>query len=258
MPLRQTDAFVLRTYALKEADKICVLLTKESGKIRGVAEGAKRLKSKFGSSLEPFTEVAITYFEKENRELVAISSCEIIRSQFRADMSGEVLGMLHYLAELVIEFVPDHEPNERVYRLINASLEVVRVGTTEQLIALARYCEIWMLRLSGFLPDFKRCASCQTPLAPERSAWLAPDGSPQCVLCSGRQGQEVRAEAKQTLSDILGRGPMEFAVTGAEPRALPQIAAISTRLIQRTLERDLKSLEIFGQLRPLKETIKRN
>ena len=66
MPLHHSEAFVLRTYTLQEADKICVLLTRESGKVRGVAQGARRLKSKFGSSLEPFTEVLVSYFEKEN------------------------------------------------------------------------------------------------------------------------------------------------------------------------------------------------
>ncbi|MEP7270331.1 MAG: DNA repair protein RecO [Acidobacteriota bacterium] len=257
MPLHQTDAYVLRTYALKEADKICVLLTREAGKIRGVAQGAKRLRSRFGSSLEPFTEVSISYFQKENRELVSISTCEIIRSQFRADLSGEVLGMIHYLAELVIEFVPDHEPNERVYRLVTAALEVVRIGNTQQLMALARYCEIWMLRLSGFLPDFKHCSNCHLELGSEGSAWLAPDGSPQCVRCSDQQGQELRSDARQTLADILGRGPMEFAVTNREPRALAQIGAIAGRLIHRTLERELKSLEFLSQLRPARNAIGR-
>src|SRR5919199_637171 len=79
MPLRETEAFMLRTYTLKEADKICVFLSRDAGKLRGVAHGARRLKSRYGASLEPFTEVAISYFQKEHRELVSISNCEIIR-----------------------------------------------------------------------------------------------------------------------------------------------------------------------------------
>lgn len=87
---------------------------------------------------------------------------------------------------------------------------------------------------------------------------MTPDGSPQCVECSGGKGQEMRAEVKQTLGDILARGPMEFAVTGREPRALTQVGAIAGRLIHRTLERELKSLEIFSQLRPVRNAIGRS
>jgi DNA repair protein RecO (recombination protein O) len=82
MPLHKTEAFLLRSYALKEADKICVFLTKDQGKLRGVAHGARKIRSRFGSSLEPFTEVALSYFQKEGRELVSISSCDILRLHF--------------------------------------------------------------------------------------------------------------------------------------------------------------------------------
>src|SRR5207244_13366670 len=99
MPLHETEALILRTYTLKEADKICVFLARDAGKLRGVAHGARRLRSRYGASLEPFTEVAITYFQKENRELVSISNCEILCSQFKAAGSSEMLGVLRYLAE---------------------------------------------------------------------------------------------------------------------------------------------------------------
>jgi DNA repair protein RecO (recombination protein O) len=62
MPLHDAQAFVLRTYKLAEADKICVLLTRQSGMLRGVAYGARKMRSRFGSSLEPFTEVSVSYF----------------------------------------------------------------------------------------------------------------------------------------------------------------------------------------------------
>ncbi len=251
MPLHQTEAYVLRTYTLKEADRICVLLTRESGKIRGVAQGARRLRSRFGSSLEPFTEVSISYFQKENRELVSISNCEIIRSQFPSDLSGEFLGILHYLAELVIEFVPDHEPNDRVYRLVAAAMEVLRSGDPLHLAPLARYCEIWMLRLAGFLPDLRVCGRCKLDLEREASVWLAPDGSPQCSRCSERRGQEIRPDVRKTLADILAHAPMEFVSVRREQRAMAQVASIAARLIQRTLERDLKSLEVINQLKPV-------
>ena len=255
MPLHQTDAYVLRTYSLQEADKICVLLTREAGKIRGVAHGARRLRSRFGSSLEPFTEVSLTYFQKENRELVSISTCEILQSQFQEVLSSELLGLLHYFAELVIEFVPDHEPNDRVYRLVSAMMQALQVADSTQLIALARYCEIWMLKLAGFLPELRGCSNCRCDLGGETSAWLGPDGSPQCLKCSERRGEEIRPDAKTLLSDILTLSPADFIATRREARPLAHIASIGARLIHRALERELKSIDVLDQMRPVTDAM---
>ena len=142
MPLHRTDAFVLRTYTLKEADKICVLFTRDSGKVRAVAKGARKLRSRFGSSLEPLTEVALSYYQKENQELASISTCDILRTQFSDEITSERLGALHYIAELVIEFVPDHEPNERIYRLVGAIVEAMRSSGSPELPAISRYFEV--------------------------------------------------------------------------------------------------------------------
>src|ERR1051325_6294799 len=149
MPLHTTQAYVLRTYTLAEADKICVFLTKDSGKVRGVAHGAKKMKSRFGSALEPFTEVVLTYFFKESRELVSVSNCDIVRSSFAvASRSYETAAALAYMAELLGEFLPDNEPNGRLYRLVSATLAAIAtIVEEEKLWQVLRYFESWLLRL---------------------------------------------------------------------------------------------------------------
>ncbi|QQS48696.1 MAG: DNA repair protein RecO [Acidobacteriota bacterium] len=248
MPLRETDAFVLRTYTLREADKVCIFFTREAGKIRGVAHGARRLRSRYGASLEIFTEVSLSYFEKENRDLVSISSCEIIRSRFFEGMSSEVLGVMHYFAELVIEFFPEHEPNEKVYRLIGAALDALE-GAGE-LTALVRYFEIWVLKLSGFFPDWRRCGLCGRELTAEPSIWLTNEGMPQCTGCSGRAGEELRTAEWRMIQEILTRAPAEFLATPRAGHPLRQIGMVATRLISRVLERELKSYEVLDRLKP--------
>src|SRR5215510_12057007 len=149
MSLHKTEAFLLRTYALKEADKICVFLTRDQGKIRGVAHGARKLRSRFGSALEPFTEVTISYFEKEGRELVSVSTCDILRSHFeRGARDVETASAFSYMAELLNEFLPEHEPNERLYRLVLATLEAI--DGERDISNILRYFEAWVLRLAGF------------------------------------------------------------------------------------------------------------
>src|SRR5713226_4035946 len=77
MGLVNTDAIVLRTYNLAEADRIVLCLTRNAGLVRAVARGARRMKSRFGAALEPFTFIKLDFYEKENRELVTISQPEI-------------------------------------------------------------------------------------------------------------------------------------------------------------------------------------
>ncbi len=260
MPLHETDAFVLRTFTIKEADKVCVFFTRDAGKLRGVAHGARRLKSRFGASLEPFTEVALVYFQKENKELVSVSNCEILRSQFVEGMSSEMLGVMHYLAELVIEFIPDHEPNLRVYRLISATLAALRqIGAmnaeerNENLPVITRYFEIWMLKLAGFFPDWKRCGLCHNDLSSEASVWLTNEGIPQCASCSGQRGDELKLMVWLTIHEILTQSPANILSSPRDSRAIAQVGNVATRLISRVLERELKSYEVLDRLRPVED-----
>lgn len=90
----------IKSYSLAEADKIVVFLSQQQGLVRGVAKGAKRLKSKFGGILEPFTVAQITYFQKEERELVSISQIELVKSYFENAADPEFFQKFAYIAEL--------------------------------------------------------------------------------------------------------------------------------------------------------------
>ena len=103
MPLYTAEALVLRTYKLGEADRIVVFLTRDRGKKRGVAPNARKSRKRFGAALEPLTEVRVSYFEKERRELVGLNYAEPVRSPLSA-ISPEALGYSHYFAELIDEY----------------------------------------------------------------------------------------------------------------------------------------------------------
>src|SRR5688572_12649070 len=104
MPLIESESLVLKSYSLAEADKIVVLLTRDHGIVRGVAKGAKRLKSRFGSGLEPFSVVTAAYFQKETAELVSIQRIDLVASSFAAAGDPEFLSKFAYLTELLIAF----------------------------------------------------------------------------------------------------------------------------------------------------------
>jgi DNA repair protein RecO (recombination protein O) len=153
MPARVSETIVLRTYPFREADLIVSFFTRDWGKLRGVARRARRPKSPFGSGLERLSHVRMAYFERENAELVNLSGCELIESQFglQSDYSNAVA--LDYFTEVADQLLPPHEPNEKFFRLMTAVLEHLRAGG-EVWSAIA-YFSLWAVRLSGVLPELR-------------------------------------------------------------------------------------------------------
>jgi DNA repair protein RecO (recombination protein O) len=160
MPARVSEAIVLRSYPFGEADLVVSFFTRDQGRLRGVAKRARRPKSPFGSGLERLSQVTMSYFQRETRELVNLDSCELVRSQFGL-LSDYAAGVaLDYLAELSEQLLPPAEPNEKFFRLLLAVLEHLRQGhaAKEQEAAVwqvVAYFSLWAVRLSGLLPDLK-------------------------------------------------------------------------------------------------------
>ena len=155
VPARVSEALVLRTYPLKEADLVVSFLTRDQGKLRGVAKRARRLKSAFGAGLERLSHVRMAYFQRETRELVNLDSCELIRSQFGLVSDYWAGVALDYFAEVSEQLLPPAEPNERFFRLLLAvlgSLNNTGLQQGEPWRAVT-YFSLWALRLSGWMPD---------------------------------------------------------------------------------------------------------
>jgi DNA repair protein RecO (recombination protein O) len=150
VPLYTAEALVLRTYKLGDADRIVVFLTRDRGKKRGVAKGARRQRSRFVGALEPLTDVRVAYFERERRELVGLNYAETVRSPLGLPAS-EALGYVGYFAELLDEWAQDADADERLYRLGVSMLEALSAGVPVE--PLARYFECWLLRLQGVYPE---------------------------------------------------------------------------------------------------------
>ncbi len=153
MPARVSESFVFRTYPFAESDLIVSFFTRDQGKLRGVAKRARKPKSNFGSGLERLSHVRVTYYQKETRELVTLSSCELIRSQFDLIADFTVSVALDFLAEVSDQLLPAAEANERFFRLLMAVLEFLH--DKGDVWAAVTYFSLWAVRLSGFLPDLR-------------------------------------------------------------------------------------------------------
>ena len=148
-----SESFILQTYPFREADLVVSFFTRDQGKLRGVARRARRPKNTFGAGLERLSHATVAYFQKENRELVSLNSCELVHSQFALVSSYETSVTLDYLAEITEQLLPPHETNERHFRLLIAVLDYLRSGGHFR--AAATYFSLWAVRLAGFLPDLR-------------------------------------------------------------------------------------------------------
>ncbi len=238
MGLVETEAIILRTYKLAEADKIAVCLTREAGIIRGVARGARRLKSRFGASLEPFTLVDLSYFEKEGRELVSFTRTEILRSYFSLAQQPESIAALEYMSELAIEFAPPHQPDEKLFRMVRACVEALAEAPAN-FSQIIRYYETWMLKLSGFLPALHICGKCDQKLADGQNVYLTVEGSLHCGVCAARAGRSLSYPMQTQLRNILVMPPAAWAQSNisATRELRDELAQLTQRLIERALER---------------------
>lgn len=158
MPARVSESLVLRTYPLREADLVVSFFTRDQGKLRGVARRARRLKSSFGSGLERLSHVRMHYFQRENRELVSLDECELIRSQFPLAGDYATSVALDYLAEVSEQLLPPAEPGERFFRLLLAMLDYLQNRKSDGVWPAVTYFSLWAVRLSGFLPELRGSA----------------------------------------------------------------------------------------------------
>src|SRR5579864_7157833 len=158
MPLKESEAIVLRTYPLGEGDRLVSFLDRQSGRVRGVARGARLTKNRFGSTLELLAYIRIWYFERETRELVRINQCELIESfmDVQRDYSSAVA--LALVSEITDSVLGEREAADAQFRLILLTARAVRVHGPSQVI-LAYFC-LWTARLGGWLGPLDRCAHC--------------------------------------------------------------------------------------------------
>src|ERR1051326_547902 len=238
MALVSTEAIILRSYNLAEADLIVVCLTRGVGLVRAVARGARRMKSRFGAALEPFSFVNLILYEKENRELVTISQADILRSNFDLASQPDSARVLAYIAELVADFAPPHEANDKLYRMVKASVEALAVAPADS-SQIMRYFEVWLLRIAGLFPDLVSCADCDKVFGDDESIFLDLEGRTYCRECGGRFGRLLSAATRRSLMATKKLAPAEFAEFAQRLSQEQQVefAELTHQLLVRALER---------------------
>lgn len=236
MALKESEAIVLRTYPLREADLLVTLFTRIEGKVRGVARSAKKSRKRFGGALEPLTFVRAFYEDRERVELARLDACEVLESPLADEVGYPRATALAHVAELLDELLPDREANDAVFRL---TLSVLGSLRGPDIWMPVTYFELWMTRLVGFLPDFSECTACGRALNGSRAFFHALADGLMCAddkrLASSEMSSESRAVAAQ-----MFRSPVEsFAGVDWPKSKAADLRKFLTQILERHIEKKL-------------------
>jgi len=243
MPLKESEAIVLRTYPLGEGDRLVSFLDRRSGRLRGVARGARLTKNRFGSTLEMLAYIRIWYFERETRELVRINQCELIESfmDVQRDYSSAVA--LALVSEITDSVLGEREAADAQFRLILLTARAIRARGPSQVV-LAYFC-LWTARLGGWLGPLDRCSRCGRTMNFETAFHSRGSAELCCTDCKD-------AGLKQISKEALSIGRLALAGTldrlfneNQPPGPTKEILSYALDILEHHIEKKLVSREPF-------------
>jgi DNA repair protein RecO (recombination protein O) len=245
-----SEAVVLRTWPIQEADLIVSFFTRDYGRVRGIAKSALKSRKRFGGALEPMTVARAWFAERPRQELVRLDQLEIVRSPLSAPIDMARLAVLSFFAELLDEALPEHDPQETVFRLLLAVLEQTTVAQSETVqpwMALT-YFQLWMTRLMGLLPDIAHCTACGANLVPGEASFNTLGDGLFCALHRNGSANGLCADSWQLAQRMLRAPVAAFAAEQFPRRRAQDLRRFTLQSLERHLERKLRSAEALARL----------
>jgi DNA repair protein RecO (recombination protein O) len=249
VPVHSTEAIVIGGHDLAEADRIVVFYTQAAGKVRAVAEGARRMRTRFGGTLQLFTQGRLVYFERPNKTLHKVNEFAVTRSHhlLREDLDRLVLGST--AVEAVAVGVEEGEAFPDLYRLLADGLDLLEEAARPRLVLQGFV--LHLLRLLGYRPELLECVRCRAAVPSNLDAVISP--SQGGLLCS-RCRPNV-ADALPASSAALGflRGASDSTLRVIDrisvlPQVLREVSEILLAFLRQVLGRSLRSADFLAHL----------
>jgi DNA repair protein RecO (recombination protein O) len=245
MSLKQSEAIVLRTYPLREADLLVTLFTRTEGKVKGVARAAKKSRRRFGGALEPLTWVRAYYEDRERQELARLDSCDILESPLSTLVDYPRVVALEHVAEALDELLPDREANDAIYRLAVSVLRQLRTGSIWMALT---YFQLWLVRLVGFLPELSACGNCGQSLNGSKAFYHALADGLMCGQHKRLASSELSAESRAVALQMF-RLPLEsFAAESWTSAQGADLRRFLLQIIERHIEKKLVTAVMLNKL----------
>lgn len=242
MPSYRAEAIVLRTHKLGEADRIITLLTRDRGKVRAVAKGVRRTKSKFGARLEPFSRVDLLVFEGKNLDIITqAESLNAYGQDLALDYSLWTAGQT--MLETADRLTPEESISaESQYLLLVGALRTLVTGEHPSSMVLDAYL-LRSLSMAGYAPTLDACVICGS--AGNQPFFHVSTGGALCVDHRVPGSVAPKDESIELMRALL-TGDWQVA-DAAQQRAQTEVSGIVSAYTQWHLERGLRSLPLVDR-----------
>jgi DNA repair protein RecO (recombination protein O) len=249
VPYYKTPAVILHSLDFAESDKLVTFFTRDFGKLRGIAKGAKRSRKRFGSGLEPLTCSAVCFFEKEKASLVRLDHCEIVDPfpHIHSDMLR--LGYAGYLAELISVTAAERERSGELYALLIGFFELLNQPAFRE--EFVRIFELRLLALAGYQPELRSCVVCRREAKDKHRHWFCQ--SKGGLICSDcvRNSLDHAHLSWGTIRTLQRAQTIELEKIRRlffSSQAREESKRILPHFIEYRIEKPLKSLRLLQQL----------
>jgi len=245
MSLLCSDAVILRTWPVNEADLVVSFFTRDYGKVKGVAKSALKSRKRFGGALEPMTQARAFFADRPRQELVRLDQLELQRSPLSLPVDYARAAVLSFYAEALEEALPEHDPQEAVFRLLLAVLEQT---TVEQPWMPLTYFGLWMTRLMGWLPDMGACTLCGERFAPGEASFHPNSDGLFCPLHRQGAGALLSADSWMLAQRIMRSPVAAFAAEEWPRRRAQDLRRFTLQALSRHMECRLRSADALRGL----------
>jgi len=244
MAVLTSEAVILRTWPVHEADLIVSVFTRDYGRLKGLAKSALKSRKRFGGALEPMTQVRAWFAEKPRQELVRLDQFEIQQSPLSAPIDPIRMAILSFYAELLDQVLPEHDPQDAVYRLLVSVLEYTTVAQPWMPLT---YFQLWMTRLMGLLPDLAHCTACGEALHAEEVGFSPYADGLYCHVHSSPSFHSLSPDSWHLAQQMLRAPVARFAVQPWPRQQAADLRRFTLQSLERHLEKKLRTAPLLAR-----------
>jgi len=248
----RTTAIIFNSIDYGESDRIITFYTSDFGKLKGIAKGARRSQKRFLNALEPFSFSQIIFSKRESNSLVLIENCDTSNHHTGIRENLDKTLVSSYIIELTDKFTHEGKKDTDLFQLLQRFLYIIDTEHISE--ALIRFFEIRLLKLSGYEPILDRCMHCNKPVSHTETYQFVPSkGGIKCKTChqNGLESFPVSVGTLKTL--LLGKDIdiLKINRIALSNQSSRESSNILCGFIQHLLGKELKSLQIFNQIRKM-------
>lgn len=244
----KTEAIVLRSMDLGEADRVLTVLTPRLGKLRVIAKGVRRPRSRIGGALQPFSDVQLVLAVGRTFDVVTSTSLEDPHLGLRNDLHSTAAAW--YVVELTDRFCEGAADSHDAFRLLAQTLSALDAGSEVTRDVVTRWFELALLDAMGFRPELSRCLECGASIEPEGNVYSPVGGGVVCGQCrhAAHGATSITADALKVMRH-LQRSPLVGVLRLTLVSALQrEVERLLHATLSAVLERELRSRDFLDEV----------